>query len=130
MPLLALTHCHKRCRGAAWTAVAVCTEHVSSYPFSRCTGAAWCVAALESWRWPAGTPEAQGKAELLMAVISSMNKWQGYTVGASRMVSHVAGSLSKHRKIIHEVRSRALYLRRALHSPMCHLCSHLQQSEA
>ena len=39
-----------------------------------------------------------------MAVISSINKWQGYTVGASRVVSHVAGSLSKHRKIIHEVR--------------------------
>lgn len=38
-----------------------------------------------------------------MAVISSINKWQGYTVGASRVVSHVAGSLSKHRKIIHEV---------------------------
>ncbi|BDA41955.1 hypothetical protein COCOBI_02-7530 [Coccomyxa sp. Obi] len=52
-----------------------------------------------------GSPEAQGKAELLMAVISSINKWQGYTVGASRVVSHVAGSLSKHRKIIHEVLS-------------------------
>ena len=52
---------------------------------------------------PAGTPEAQGKAELLMAVISSINKWQGYTVGASRPVLYVAGSLSKHRKIIHEV---------------------------
>lgn len=51
----------------------------------------------------AGTPEAQGKAELLMAVISSINKWQGYTVGASRPVLYVAGSLSKHRKIIHEV---------------------------
>lgn len=50
-----------------------------------------------------GSPEAQGKAELLMAVISSINKWQGYTIGASRMVSHVAGSLSKHRRIIHEV---------------------------
>lgn len=54
--------------------------------------------------WNAGSPEAQGKAELLMAVISSINKWQGYTVGASRVVSHVAGSLSKHRRIIHEVR--------------------------
>lgn len=53
---------------------------------------------------PTGSPEAQGKAELLMAVISSINKWQGYTVGASRVVSHVAGSLSKHRRIIHEVR--------------------------
>ena len=50
----------------------------------------------------AGSPEAQGKAELLMAVISSINKWQGYTVGASRAISHVAGSLSKHRRIIHE----------------------------
>ncbi|KAK9909002.1 hypothetical protein WJX75_005921 [Coccomyxa subellipsoidea] len=50
-----------------------------------------------------GSPEAQGKAELLMAVISSINKWQGYTVGASRVVSHVAGSLSKHRRIIHEI---------------------------
>lgn len=50
-----------------------------------------------------GSPEAQGKTELLMAVISSINKWQGYTIGASRMVSHVAGSLSKHRRIIHEV---------------------------
>ncbi len=38
-----------------------------------------------------------------MAVISSINKWQGYTVGASRPVLYVAGSLSKHRKIIHEV---------------------------
>lgn len=38
-----------------------------------------------------------------MAVISSINKWQGYTVGASRVVTYVAGSLSKHRKIIHEV---------------------------
>ena len=39
-----------------------------------------------------------------MAVISSINKWQGYTVGASRPVLYVAGSLSKHRRIIHEVR--------------------------
>jgi hypothetical protein len=52
-----------------------------------------------------GSPEAQGKAELLMAVVSSINKWQGYTIGASRMVSHVAGSLSKHRRIIYEVAS-------------------------
>ncbi len=42
-----------------------------------------------------------------MAVISSINKWQGYTVGASRPVLYVAGSLSKHRKIIHEVISPA-----------------------
>ena len=89
----------------------------------------WCcchMALLEAWRWPAGTPEAQGKAELLMAVISSMNRWQGYTVGASRMVSHVAGSLSKHRKIIHEVRGKPLAACSALHLPGCHLCSPLR----
>ena len=93
------------------------------------SGVAGCMAALEAWRCPAGTPEAQGKAELLMAVISSMNKWQGYTVGASRMVSHVAGSLSKHRKIIHEVRSKPLHICRALHPPACRLCSPLRQCE-
>ena len=82
----------------------------------------------QAWRWPAGTPEAQGKAELLMAVISSMNRWQGYTVGASRMVSHVAGSLSKHRKIIHEVRSTWWHACRALHL-LRHLCSPLLQGE-
>ena len=58
---------------------------------------------------PAGSPEAQGKAELLMAVISSINRWQGYTVGASRAISHVAGSLSKHRRIIHEASGPAAW---------------------
>ena len=66
----------------------------------------------------AGSPEAQGKAELLMAVISSINKWQGYTVGASRVVSHVAGSLSKHRRIIHEVRPFPHTETRSLYCPV------------
>ena len=65
-----------------------------------------------------------------MAVISSMNKWQGYTVGASRMVSHVAGSLSKHRKIIHEVISKASHTCRALYLLACRLCSPLNKVKA
>jgi hypothetical protein len=51
-----------------------------------------------------------------MAVISSINKWQGYTVGASRAISHVAGSLSKHRRIIHEARAAGGLLLLCLHA--------------
>ncbi len=80
-----------------------CPLHTSQVQLLGCAFALRC--SKSKSLWPTGSPEAQGKAELLSAVISSINKWQGYTVGASRVVSHVAGSLSKHRRIIHEVRS-------------------------
>ena len=51
-----------------------------------------------------GSPEAEGKAELIDAVVASITKWQGYTGGMSRVVSRVAGSLRKHRSAIHEAR--------------------------
>lgn len=54
--------------------------------------------------WRPGSPEAEGKAELIDAVVASITKWQGYTGGMSRVVSRVAGSLRKHRSAIHEAR--------------------------
>ncbi|KAK9825469.1 hypothetical protein WJX81_006378 [Elliptochloris bilobata] len=50
-----------------------------------------------------GSPEAEGKAELIDAVVASITRWQGYTGGVSRIVSRVAGSLRKYRSAIHEV---------------------------
>ena len=55
-----------------------------------------------------GSPEAEGKAELIDAVVASITKWQGYTGGMSRVVSRVAGSLRKHRSAIHEARHLSL----------------------
>ena len=55
-----------------------------------------------------GSPEAEGKAELIDTVVASITKWQGYTGGMSRVVSRVAGSLRKHRSAIHEARRSCL----------------------
>ena len=50
-----------------------------------------------------GTPEAQGKAEYLTAVVSSLNRWQASTLGLSSVYQWLHGSLQLHQNAIREV---------------------------
>lgn len=51
----------------------------------------------------AGSPEAEGKAEYIMAVIETINQWQGTTIGLAKFFSLARGKLQRHRIGIREV---------------------------
>ena len=55
----------------------------------------------------AGTPEAIGKAELLDTIARGMNRWQGFSIGLSKQLAWLDGSLHKRQAAIHQVMESA-----------------------
>lgn len=55
----------------------------------------------------AGTPEAIGKAELLDTIARGMNRWQGFSIGLSKQLSWLDGTLHKRQAAIHQVMENA-----------------------
>ena len=59
-----------------------------------------------------GTPEAQGKTDYLLTVVSSLNRWQASTLGLSMVWQWLHGSLQLHQSAMREVGA----------GPACPLC--------
>ena len=54
-----------------------------------------------------GTPEAIGKAELLDSIARGMSRWQGFSIGLSKQLAWLDGSLHKRQAAIHQVMESA-----------------------
>lgn len=54
-----------------------------------------------------GTPEAIGKAELLDTIARGMNRWQGFSIGLSKQLAWLDGSLHKRQAAMHQVMENA-----------------------